>query len=159
MNIFRTAFKMMTSPKRLTRSLTRQSRPSDTSDGDEPTRLEQLPDVPLRRIAFYLSFDDALTLSRLSPAWAHLQPTVQRVVGEDFDLRGPESGHFCPETYFDVPIATRNGIKSVNIEWRWRDQGFGNRKGQIWLRLVRNGVEIADARYVRALEGPLNLYF
>ena len=22
------------------------------------------------------------------------------------------------------------------MDWRWKDQGFGNRKGEIWLELV-----------------------
>ena len=55
--------------------------------------LRLLPDIPLRLIASYLPFDEAMSLSELLPRWAFLQPTVQRVVGRDFDVAGPKWGH------------------------------------------------------------------
>ena len=48
-------------------------------------------------------------------------PKEQNVVGKDFDKRGPRDGHFCPETYMDVPILTR-GLISVRMSFQWEDQ-------------------------------------
>ena len=112
--------------------------------------LSQLPDVPLRIIVSFLPIDDRIRFTQLHPAWHHLQPTVQRVAGPDFDERGPSGGHFVPETYFDVKVESA-GVVAVKMEWRWKDQGYGNRKGQVWLKLVRDEQEIADARYISRL--------
>ena len=86
------------------------------------------------------------------------------MVGQDFSVSGPNDGHFCPETYFDVEVLTR-GLVAVKMVWEWRDQvgsifilfllriycfltfgstfltsqGYGNQKGQLWLQLVRDG--------------------
>ena len=110
-----------------------------------PLRLARLPYVPLRLIVSYLPFDDAVTFCGMHPAWSHLQPTIQNLVGDSFQEYGPHDGNFVPLTYFDINVVT-SGISSVAMQWQWKDQGFGNKKGQIWLRLMRNGREIADAR-------------
>ena len=96
--------------------------------------LDSLPDLPLEKITSYLPFSDQVQLSASSPSLAHLQPRLQEVHGEDFDKNGPNDGDFHTETYVDVPILTR-GIKSVTMEWQWRDQGYGNQKGQVWILL------------------------
>ena len=110
-----------------------------------PTSLTSLPDLPLEQIASYLSFTDLVELAASSPALTHLQPKLQEVTGEDFSRFGPHDGDFCPGTYMDVAILTR-GIKSVKMSFLWKDQGHGNRKGQVWLQLVREGEVIADSR-------------
>ena len=48
-------------------------------------------------------------------------PKEQNVTGEDFDEDGPYDGHFCPETYMDVPVLTR-GLISVKMSFQWKDQ-------------------------------------
>ena len=139
--------------------------------------LAILPDLPLRIIASYLQFEDAIQFAELKPAWAHLQPTLQQCNGPDFDIRGPSYGKkssfecncncncscscsfecscrgncncgncICTaETYFDIPILS-SGLSSISLSWQWKDQGWGNRKGQIWLKLLREDQEIADSR-------------
>ena len=109
--------------------------------------ISHLPDVPLRLIVDFLPFDDAVNFCGLRPEWSHLRPLIHKVVVnlDDLDDGGPGQPHFCPETYFDINIVNPRLI-SVAMQFRWKDQGWGNRKGQIWLRLIRNGVEIADAR-------------
>ena len=109
------------------------------------TCLTSLPSLPLEQIASYLSFADLLELAASSPALSHLQPRLQQVTGEDFSKTGPRGGDFCPETYMDVAVLTR-GLKSVAMSFLWADQGYGNRKGQVWLQLVREGEVIADCR-------------
>ena len=109
--------------------LQRQSR---STSADVPLRLHQLPDVPLRIIVSYLPFEDAITFCGMHPAWSHLQPSVQKVELED-DLEEVYCSccaEIAEETYFDVYIATP-GLISVSMEWQWKDQGWGNRKGQI----------------------------
>ena len=54
----------------------------------------------------------------------------------DVDKRGPCEGHFCPEIYFDGPLMNQR-MKSLSVQWEWRDQGHGNRKGMLWVQLVR----------------------
>ena len=107
--------------------------------------LESLPELAILHIAKYLSFVDLVNLAESSALFAHLQPEFQKVKGENFSIHGPRGGHFCPETYFDVPILTR-GLKSVRMRFKWRDQGFGNQKGQVWLQLLKNSVVVADTR-------------
>ena len=51
------------------------------------------------------------------------------------------------EIYFEIPITTAR-LSSISMSWQWKDKkGWGNRKGQIWLKLFREGQEIADSRY------------
>merc|ERR1719458_2433079 len=75
----------------------------------------------------------------------HPDAKEQHVVGQDFSVSGPNDGHFCPETYFDVEVLTR-GLVAVKMVWEWRDQGYGNQKGQLWLQLVREGQVLEDNR-------------
>ena len=121
------------------------------SENNDRFQLEHLPDVVLRIIFSYLPFEEGLKLSSMSHAFKHLQPTIQLVSFPDFDENGPHSGNFCPEGYFDVSIDSI-GLDSITASWSWKDQGWGNRKGQIWLRLVRGAEEIADSRYWREIE-------
>ena len=62
-----------------------------------------------------------VSLASTNTSLAHLQPKEQHVVGQDFSVSGPNDGHFCPETYFDVEVLTR-GLVAVKMVWEWRDQ-------------------------------------
>ena len=64
-----------------------------------------------------------VNLADAHPNLRFLTPKLQIVEGEDFDESGPWDGHFCPETYMDVPILTR-GIISVKMTFEWRDQAM-----------------------------------
>ena len=55
------------------------------------------------------------------PNLRFLMPKEQNVTGEDFTEDGPYDGHFCPETYMDVPVLTR-GLISVKMSFQWKDQ-------------------------------------
>ena len=68
------------------------------------------------------------------------------MTGPDFNIMGPKKGNFVPSKYFDI-LVDRIGLTAIKMEWRWMDPGRGVRKGQIWLRLIRNGEIIADSRY------------
>ena len=102
-----------------------------------------LPDRILNGIAEYVSLQDLMSLSQTSRALVHLQPAYQYIRKKDFHVKGPDKGSYQPETFFDVPISAR-GLLSVQMRFRWKDQGYGNRKGHLWLELLRDGVVIAD---------------
>ena len=105
--------------------------------------LATLPELALDGIVEYLPFEDLMNFSQTSRSFAQFQPKFQEFTQSDFSIRGPSSGHWCPEKFFDVPIRAP-GIKSVKVWFKWKDQGFGNRKGRLWLELHREGILIAD---------------
>lgn len=109
--------------------------------------LTDLPDLPLERVAQCLSPADLISLSDSCSKLVHLRkylPEYEDVAGENFNKTGPSDGHFCPEVYFDGPVMAQR-MKSVRAEWDWRDQGYGNRKGMIWLQLLRGEEVMADS--------------
>ena len=108
--------------------------------------LTTLPCLVLDEIASKLDFTSLVNLATSSTDLAHLQPKEQQVSGEDFSIHQDFSdGHFCPKTYFDVEVVTR-GLVGVKMAWEWKDQGWGNQKGQVWLQLVRNNKVLEDNR-------------
>lgn len=56
--------------------------------------------------------------------------------GEDFYVVGPHRGPSPPELYFDGPILPSKVIK-LEASIVWNDQGWGNRKGELIVRLMR----------------------
>ena len=69
--------------------------------------------------------------------------------GEDFRIYGPK-GPCCPEIYFDGPELP-GGVKKLSLSVTWQDQGWGNRKGELFLKLMRpvgteQSVEVAEHR-------------
>ena len=72
-------------------------------------------------------------------------PEFQDITGNNLDKRGPREGHFCPEMYFEGPVMAQK-MESISLQWEWRDQGHGNRKGMLWVQLVRGGEVLADSR-------------
>jgi len=107
--------------------------------------LSTLPLLPLEAVASHLDFSSLVSLANTNTAFAHLQPTEQFLTGQDFSLSGPRDGDFCPETYFEVEVVSR-GLVAIKMDWEWRDQGYGNQKGQLWLQLVRDGQVLEDNR-------------
>merc|ERR1712228_51265 len=108
----------------------------------------QLPDLVLEDIALFLEPTDIVNLSEASTCFQDLRrllPKYLPLEGEDFKKYGPGDGCFEPETYFDGPIMCQK-IKSIKLNFRWRDQGYGNRKGQVWVQLIRNGAVVAESR-------------
>ena len=59
----------------------------------------------------------------------------------------------APKKYLDIKV-DRIGLTAVKMEWYfyWRDKGFGDRKGQIWLALIKDGETIAETGLVRERE-------
>jgi len=103
-----------------------------------------LPKYILLVILEYLPYDDFISVSNSrSPLGRHLQERFKDLEKPDFDLEGPY--HCEPVAWFDVPVEEK-GLLFIKMKFEWRDQGWGNRKGLIWLRLLRDGEPIADNR-------------
>ena len=105
--------------------------------------ITQLPDLVLLRIAKYLTPDSickwSMTCRRLYTVLPHF--LVMR--GDDFHIYGPSGGHWAPEPYFEGPVLIRR-VKKLTLSVLWKDQGWGNRKGDIFVSLMRGSKVIAE---------------
>jgi len=102
--------------------------------------MERLDDLALRHVARFLEPEDIVRLGRTSKRMHSLMPRVvlsnEEWLGEDFWIYGPSGGHWCPELYFDgQPLPS--GVKKLSLSVNWQDQGWGNRKGELFLKLMR----------------------
>ena len=106
--------------------------------------LKQLPDLTLELIAQFLIPEDLVSLSETCTRFVYLRKYLPEFHGKNLNKRGPQDGHFCPEIYFEGPVMAQK-MKSLSLEWEWRDQGYGNRKGMLWVQLVRGDEVLADS--------------
>lgn len=101
--------------------------------------MERLDDLALRRISAFLNPEDIVNLGRTCKRMHSVMPQVvlndEEWRGEDFEIYGPR-GRFCPELYFDGP-ALSSTVKKLSLSVSWNDQGWGNRKGELFLKLIR----------------------
>lgn len=92
--------------------------------------LTLLPELVLDVITDKLGFEDLMNFSRTCRAFLSYQPKYREITKDDFNIYGPRDGHWCPETWFDVPISSP-GLRSVMMSFEWKDQGWGGRKGKV----------------------------
>lgn len=116
--------------------------------------MEKLDYLSLRHIARFLSPKDIVRFGRTCKHVYSAMPQVvlanEEWLGEAFHISGPSGGHWSPELYFDAPELPST-VKRLSLTVTWRDQGWGNRKGELFLKLMRpavngNPVEIAEHR-------------
>lgn len=102
--------------------------------------MERLDDLALRHIAAFLNPEDIVNLGRTCKRMHSVMPQVvlydEEWRGEDFEIDGPRGGHFWPDLYFDGP-ALSSTVKKLSLSVIWNDQGWGNRKGELFLKLIR----------------------
>ena len=102
--------------------------------------MELLDELVLRHIASFLDPKDIVCLHRTCRRMLTMLPEVvvteYQWKGEDFHIFGPRGGHWAPEHYFDGPVLPGNAIK-LESSVLWEDQGFGNRKGELFVHLMR----------------------
>ena len=102
--------------------------------------MELLDELVLRHIASFLDPKDIVCLHRTCRRMHTMLPEVvvteYQWKGEDFHIFGPRGGHWAPEHYFDGPVLPGNAIK-LESSVLWEDQGFGNRKGELFVHLMR----------------------
>lgn len=102
--------------------------------------MERLHIPLLHRIISFLHPEDIVRLGRTSRRMHAMMPEVSLITelwkGPDFDISGPSSGRCTPELYFDGPILPST-VKDLQLSVVWRDQGKGNRKGELFMKLMR----------------------
>lgn len=117
--------------------------------------MERLDALVLQHIASFLDPEDIVRLGRTC---RHIHAVMPRVIlttelwkGADFNITGPRGGHWAPELYFDGPILP-SMVKELQLSAVWQDQGWGNRKGELYLMLMRpvpDGSPVEIAKYPR----------
>ncbi len=100
------------------------------------SNFEDLPDLVLSHVVEYLCPEDTARLSQTCHRLHSLLPQFLIIRGKDFCIRGPSSPHWAPELYFDGPPLP-SIVKKLSLFVLWKDQGWGNRKGEIFLQLMR----------------------
>jgi len=99
--------------------------------------LEKVPDLVLLCIANHLPNEDARHLSLTCQRFRKILPNYPHIInGPDVNERGPRDGHFVPTNYFQGPVLEYN-VERIEMSMAWWDQEHGNRKGQVWLKLLR----------------------
>lgn len=114
--------------------------------------LTHMPALVLLRITDYLQPEDTARLGQTCKRLHSIMPKFLVMTGEDFRIRGPRGGHWAPELYFEGPPLTRPVKKLSASVAGWVDQGWGNRKGELFLKLVRGSTDTVLAEK-RALFG------
>lgn len=118
--------------------------------------MEGLDDLALRHIARFLSAEDIVRLGRTSKRMHSIMPRVvlatEEWLGEDFHIYGFGVGLGYPELYFETPKLPST-VKKLSLSVTWKDQGWGNRKGEVFLKLMRpvvtwneRPIEVAELR-------------
>lgn len=100
--------------------------------------LEELDDLALIHITRFLDPEDivrlGLTCRRIHSLMPRIIPTTEEWKGKDFFVSGP---YICPnELYFDGPVLS-GSVKKLVMSVLWKDQGYGNKKGEIFVKLMR----------------------
>ena len=108
-----------------------------------PDHLTSLPELVLLKIESFLKEEDSQSLGLACKRLQSVCPRYLVMRGKDFKIKGPAWGHFTPEHYFDGPRLT-GSVKKLSISLKWKDQGWGNRKGDIFLTLVRDKEVVAE---------------
>ena len=102
--------------------------------------MELLDELVLRHITSFLDPKDIVCLHRTCRRMHTMLPEVvvteYQWKGENFHIFGPRGGHWAPEHYFDGPVLPGNAIK-LESSVLWEDQGFGNRKGELFVHSMR----------------------
>jgi len=99
--------------------------------------LEKVPDLVLLCIVNHLQDEDARHLSLTCQRFRKILPNYPHIInGPDVNESGPYDGHFVPTKYFQSPVL-EDSVERIEMSMAWWDQGYGNRKGQVWLKLYR----------------------
>lgn len=108
--------------------------------------MEELPELVISRIADYLHPVDVARWSMTCKRFHRELPSFLVIKGDNFYIRGIVHGlHTWPDTpehYFDSP-PLKGPVKKMFISCVWKDQGWGNQKGDVFITLMRGKEEIA----------------
>ena len=104
--------------------------------------LSNMPELVLMRVADYLRPEDTARLASTCRRLHSILPAFLVMKGKDFRADGPSAytesvkNGAPPELYFDGPPLTST-VKKLNMSVVWKDQGWGNMKGELFVRLMR----------------------
>ena len=112
----------------------------------EKMNLAAMPPLVLLRIADFLSPEDTTRLACTCTRLYSLLPKYLVMSGEAFIIYGPSGGHWAPEEYFKGPALSRRVGKFTAQVTSWKDQGWGNRKGELFVKLMRKKKVLAEKR-------------
>ena len=103
--------------------------------------MDKFPDIVLLHLAQFLCPEDTARLAQTCQHLYSILPRYLVIHGKDFHVDGPSYNHSVkygspPEIYFDGPplIST---VKKLTFSVEWKDQGWGNLKGEIFVQLMR----------------------
>ncbi len=103
--------------------------------------LSNMPELVLMRVADYLRPEDTARLASTCRRFHSVLPAFLVMKGKDLHAKGPSYEESVkngapPELYFDGPPLTST-VKKLNMSVVWKDQGWGNMKGELFVRLMR----------------------
>ena len=103
--------------------------------------LSNMPELVLMRMADYLRPEDTARLASTCRRLHSILPAFLVMKGKEFHADGPSYEESVkngapPELYFDGPPLTST-VKKLNMSVVWKDQGWGNMKGELFVRLMR----------------------
>ena len=102
--------------------------------------LSELPDLVLLKVADFLTEEETARLGMTCRRLHALLPKFLVMRGKDFSARGSGTGWGNVELYFDGPRLLA-GVRRLAVRVAgWKDQGWGNRKGELFVRLMRPAV-------------------
>ena len=111
--------------------------------------LMEVDQLVLLRIANFLRPEDVTRLSLTCKYLRALLPRFSAITmkGRDFvNVPGSGTGWGDCERYFDGP-RLRGIVKRLTVSVKsWNDQGWGNRKGELFVQLVRGEEIVAERR-------------
>ena len=118
----------------------------DRSPCSMPT-ISDMPELVILHISSFLSPEDTIRLARASRFFHSILPRFVLIKGRNFEIRGPHGGHWAPERYFDSQKLT-GPVRKLYTSVEWMDQGWGNRKGELFIQLIRGDVVVAEKRAI-----------
>ena len=106
--------------------------------------ISSLPELVILHIVKYLTPEDVVKWARSSRFFHGLLPRYVGMIGKPFHIHGPRIYHGeGTEIYFKGPKFEQK-VRRLVLSILWVDQGWGNKKGDIHVRLMRDDVtEIA----------------
>ena len=103
--------------------------------------LSDMPDLVLLRIVDFLGPEDTTKLGMTCRRLEDLLPKFLVMRGPDFSVPGKGVHLEHVELYFNGP-RLHTAVQRLDVSVRgWNDQRWGNRKGALFVRLMRRNVE------------------
>eukprot|EP00112_Aurelia_sp_Birch-Aquarium-sp1_P002450 Seg1270.16 transcript_id=Seg1270.16/GoldUCD/mRNA.D3Y31 product="hypothetical protein" protein_id=Seg1270.16/GoldUCD/D3Y31 len=113
------------------------------------SNLATLPELVVQRIGEFLVVVDYCGYCHLRQTCRHPHASLSKlrrfvIKGRYFSFhRHENTENYSPRRWFDSPPLPGR-VKSITVSMKWIDQGFGNRKGQVFMQLMRGDEVIAE---------------